>query len=179
MLYVDTDLFLQRVRAKLHKKHQSATVQIPSGTGVKNLPCIDYTAAGFLPNKLFLFNINDIHSINRTAVKFRDWHRKHQTTQYPVKWFLIYFFIFLLFFPSEMTFFFFRNGYHTPPMLLSCMWADMSLCRHLLVSMEGQDAQYKLSDGSPILLVWLSLLDSFTLRMDLRDLDLYQNLKDI
>lgn len=107
MLYVDTDLFLQRVRAKLHKKHQSATVQIPSGTGVKNLPCIDYTAAGFLPNKLFLFNINDIHSINRTAVKFRDWHRKHQTTQYPVKWFLIYFFIFLLFFPSEMTFFFF------------------------------------------------------------------------
>lgn len=130
----------------------------------KNLPCIDYTAAGILPNKIFLFNSNVIHWINKTVNDAsevqRDWHTKHQTTQYPVKWFLIYFFIFLLFFPSEMTG---LEMVSNSPLLLSCMWADMSLCRHLLASMEGQDAQYKLSNGSPTLLIWLPLLDSFTL----------------
>lgn len=66
---------------------------------------------------------------------------------------------FFLLFSSEMTGL--EMASHSP-LLLSCMWADMSLCRHLLASMEGQDAQYKFSDGSPHS-IWLPLLDSFML----------------
>lgn len=77
---------------------------------------------------------------------------KQQTAQHPVKWFLIYFCFCTL--PLHWDDWF-RNGITLSSLLLSCVWADMSLCRHLLASMEGQDAQYKLCNGSPTLLIWL------------------------
>lgn len=44
------------------------------------------------------------------------------------------------------------------------MWSDMSLCRHLLATMEGRDAQDKLSKRSPY------SYPAFTLRFKLRNL---------
>lgn len=89
------------MRAKLHIKRQSATSL--QGLEWENLPCIDDTAAGFLPNKMFLFNGDVSHWINITVNDTGRVHRhgrtKHQATQHPVKWFLIYFFIFLTLLP--------------------------------------------------------------------------------
>lgn len=79
----------------------------------------------------------------------RDYRSKHQIRQHPVKWFLIYIF-FSLSFPSEMTGS--EMASHSP-LLLFCMRADMSLCRHRLASMEWQDTQYKLRNGSPTLIL--------------------------
>lgn len=105
----------------------------------KNLPCIDISAAGFLPNKMFLFKSNAVHWMNQTVNDSskvqRHWCSKHQIRQHPVKWFLIYIF-FSHSFPSEMTGL--EMASHSP-LLLFCMWVDMLLCRHLLASMERQD----------------------------------------
>lgn len=57
----------------------------------------------------------------------------------------------------------FINGITLPP-LLSCLWVDMLLCRHLLASMEGQNIQYKLRNGTLTHTFNLaSDVDSFTL----------------
>lgn len=63
--------------------------------------------------------------------------------------------VFVLFLSSEMTGL--EMELHSPLFCSPVCGLDMSLCRHLLASMEGQDAQYKLCNGSPTLLIWLPL----------------------
>lgn len=100
---------------------------------------------------LGFFNSNVIHWINR-SVSGTSERLTYKASDNTISCKMVFNlrFLFVLFVPSEMTAF--RNGItHSPPphpRLLSCLWVDMLLWRHLLASIEGQDLQYKLSNGT-------------------------------
>lgn len=146
ILYIDR-LVSAKCKSKIAQKAPKCHGSF-QGLEWKKLPCVGCIPAVLMPNKRF----QQLMSFIGWTVRFRDATYKVDNTTYCKMVFnlLLFFFFFKLFFPSEITGF--RNGIVLPLLLLSCMWADMSLCRHLLASMEGQDAQYKPNDGSPTLL---------------------------
>lgn len=108
------------------------------------MPYIDYPVA----NKCFFSNIDVTHLIKQ---KMTPSTQKTDGKTYCKMVFNLLLFLYSS--SSEMTGLKWNHTLFCSPVC----GLDMSLCRHLLASMEGQDAQYKLCNGSPTLFIWLPL----------------------
>lgn len=143
--------------------HQSATVQTRLQSN--NLPCIDVAAAGFLPNKRFLFNSIAVRWMNQTVNDSykvqRDQGSKHQIKTTSCKMvFNLHFFSHS--FPSEMTGF--RNGIALPLVALQYGWLGL-ICYYAGICWPLQNGRTRLKTEQwvPKRLIWLPPLHSSTL----------------